>query len=733
MLRRIRPYLFFILLFACQFSFAQKNVDDTELQLIYDKVANKEIAIAQQLFEKLENKGVNELAKKPLYHYLRGRFAYEKENYELTIKEFLIARNLYTTVHHLEMVARINSNITSSYIETGQFNEAKKTITASIAHYKKIGNMPQYISDLGELGRVYINAGDYLKAAEIYIQTLAYYDAKGTIKEKGKINAQIGLAYDYAGIIDKAEKYYLQAIDFRKQIQDTVGLINTYNNLGIVNKNQSQYSKAFNYYKTSYALAKASKKDTYKINALINMGVASRHLGQYDEAIGFYTEALDLAKKYNRQSQIMTINNNLAYLYYYQKKYDLAFPLAKSAVAFAEEKGTLEDKVNYLQIYAAILKEKNKIDEAYDVLHKSYTYSDSLYRSENAKAMTEMSTKYETDKKEQQIKLLHTKAKLQELDISNQKLELEKRSLELSNKNFEINNQNLLLRQQENDVKQKSLLANQQKQKIQALNQQNEIQVLAIEQKNIYLIVTLLLLLFLASTSYFIYNKRKLKARARLQEEINKQQDLAARAVLVAEERERRRIAGDLHDGVGQMLSAALMNLNGMFQKLKLTGEMGLQAEQTLSIVNDSYDEMRSISHQMIPNALLKSGLAFAVKEFLDKIDKDMIKINLETIGLHQRLDEQTETVLYRVIQESVGNVIKHAEANKLHIVLIRDEEGISITIEDNGKGFDKSKTDLRTGMGMGNIVSRVAFLKGTVDIDTTIGKGTLVAIFIPL
>ncbi|WP_379093797.1 sensor histidine kinase [Pedobacter sp. UC225_65] len=96
-------------------------------------------------------------------------------------------------------------------------------------------------------------------------------------------------------------------------------------------------------------------------------------------------------------------------------------------------------------------------------------------------------------------------------------------------------------------------------------------------------------------------------------------------------------------------------------------------------------------------------------------------------------MDEQTETVLYRVIQETVSNVIKHAEANKLDIVLIKDEEGISITIEDNGKGFDKSKTDLRTGMGIGNILSRVEFLKGTVDIDSTIGKGTLVAIFIPL
>ncbi|WP_379093794.1 sensor histidine kinase [Pedobacter sp. UC225_65] len=222
--------------------------------------------------------------------------------------------------------------------------------------------------------------------------------------------------------------------------------------------------------------------------------------------------------------------------------------------------------------------------------------------------------------------MLNDKNKLQQLSLANKNLEIEKQLLSINNQQLDINNKDLLIQQKENDVKQKSLLTNQQKQKIQSLNQENQIQALAIKQRNTYLIIALLLFLFLVSTGYFIYNKRQLKAKAQLQEEINKQQDLAARAVLVAEERERRRIAGDLHDGVGQLLSAALMNLNGMFQKLKLTGEMGLQAEQTLSIVNDSYDEMRSISHQMMPNALLKSGLAFAVKEFLDKIDKDMIK-----------------------------------------------------------------------------------------------------------
>src|SRR5690606_18382522 len=103
--------------------------------------------------------------------------------------------------------------------------------------------------------------------------------------------------------------------------------------------------------------------------------------------------------------------------------------------------------------------------------------------------------------------------------------------------------------------------------------------------------------------------------------------------------------------------------------------------------ISDSYDEMRSISHQMMPNALLKAGLSAAVRDFLNKIDQEKIGIHLEVVGFQNKLDEQVETVLYRVIQESVNNVIKHAKASKLNIQLCNDEDGISITIEDNGKG----------------------------------------------
>jgi len=153
---------------------------------------------------------------------------------------------------------------------------------------------------------------------------------------------------------------------------------------------------------------------------------------------------------------------------------------------------------------------------------------------------------------------------------------------------------------------------------------------------------------------------------------------------------------------------------------------------KTLNLVDESCKEVRAISHQMAPNVLLKAGLTSAVRDFIDNIDSRKLKVNLSTFGLQHRLDHNIEIVLYRVIQESVNNVIKHANANTLDIQLAKDEEGINAMIEDNGTGFDSSQLDKFDGIGLKNISTRVAYLRGTVDFSSRLGKGTLVAIFIP-
>lgn len=263
--------------------------------------------------------------------------------------------------------------------------------------------------------------------------------------------------------------------------------------------------------------------------------------------------------------------------------------------------------------------------------------------------------------------------------------------------------------------------------------QQIALQQIALSRKN-YIIsgigIILLLGVFLGFT---LHNRNKLKQEARLQEEILKQQQLASRAVLEAEEKERQRIGQDLHDGVGQMMSAAKINLSTFLSDIEVPNEEErLRVDNIMSLIDESCKEVRAVSHSMMPNALLKAGLASAVREFLNRIDSKVLEVNLYTEGLDERLDTTIETVLYRVIQECVNNVIKHAAASRLDISIIKDEDGLSATIEDNGKGFDTSDASLRNGIGLKNIETRINYLKGEVNIDSSPGHGTVTVINIP-
>jgi signal transduction histidine kinase len=234
--------------------------------------------------------------------------------------------------------------------------------------------------------------------------------------------------------------------------------------------------------------------------------------------------------------------------------------------------------------------------------------------------------------------------------------------------------------------------------------------------------------------AYSQYKRHRLRQAAQMQAEIMRQQELSTKAVIEAEEEERQRIARDLHDSIGQMMSAAKMNLSAFESEVKFhSEEQKMSFEKIIRLVDDSCKEVRHVSHNMMPNALLKKSLASAIQDFVDKLDKKSLEIHFYTEGLEQRLDSNIETVFYRVIQECVNNVIKHSGATTLDISITRDSEGISATVEDNGKGFDSSDSEKFEGIGMKNIITRVGYLKGTVEFDSASGKGTAVIIHVPV
>jgi len=195
---------------------------------------------------------------------------------------------------------------------------------------------------------------------------------------------------------------------------------------------------------------------------------------------------------------------------------------------------------------------------------------------------------------------------------------------------------------------------------------------------------------------------------------------------------ERSRLAKDLHDGLGGLLSGVKLTLHCLEDTLP---EKGVPA---FSKANNQLDtaikEMRRVAHNLMPEALLKFGLGEAIQDYCDGInDTHTIKMKYTQIGSVQTLSQATVIVLYRIVQELANNAIKHAMAKNIFIQITKHQQGVTITVEDDGKGFEASTLPGTHGTGLKNIESRIDYLKGSWDIKTEKGNGTSITIEIPV
>ena len=203
---------------------------------------------------------------------------------------------------------------------------------------------------------------------------------------------------------------------------------------------------------------------------------------------------------------------------------------------------------------------------------------------------------------------------------------------------------------------------------------------------------------------------------------------------MTAEDNERKRMANHLHDGIGQLLSAANMNVN-VLEDYKDDSETFTKIlGKTKYILSEAIADVRTLSHQIMPNMLIKNTLSNALRDLIENTTSPRLQISLKMEGLDQKLDHNIQVVLYRTIQECINNTIKHAEANKIEITVIQDENSIFTELADNGKGFNPLKINARNdGMGLENIKSRIHFLKGSINIESAETKGTKITVEIPL
>lgn len=232
-----------------------------------------------------------------------------------------------------------------------------------------------------------------------------------------------------------------------------------------------------------------------------------------------------------------------------------------------------------------------------------------------------------------------------------------------------------------------------------------------------------------------IYFYRQAKQKALFDAEKLKLQKDKTSAIVEAEEKERIRLAKELHDGVGPLLSIAKFQLENAMNQTKFNSiEQETLFQNANTMIDDAAREIRAVSHDLMPNALLMQGLVSAVREFVNRLSlSGKVKVSLDVANLDERLPQLTETVLYRVLQELVGNVIKHSNASSIQVQLIRNEKELTMLVEDNGKGFDTSQLANFNGIGLKNIMSRIDFLNGTVNFDSSLNSGTTVIVEVPL
>jgi signal transduction histidine kinase len=214
---------------------------------------------------------------------------------------------------------------------------------------------------------------------------------------------------------------------------------------------------------------------------------------------------------------------------------------------------------------------------------------------------------------------------------------------------------------------------------------------------------------------------------------MEKEEQLAAtEAVLKVEEQERIRLAKDLHDGLGGMLSGIKYAFQTMKGNLVMTPDNQQSFERSMDMLDSSIKEMRRVAHNMMPEALVKFGLNIALKDFCNDINRSgALQVSYQSIGIENAVIEQTTAItIYRIVQELINNIMKHAAAKSAIVQVSKTSDAvIRITVEDDGKGFDPVIIQEAKGIGWSNIHSRVKYLKGKVDVRSEVGKGTSVLI----
>ena len=402
-----------------------------------------------------------------------------------------------------------------------------------------------------------------------------------------------------------------------------------------------------------------------------------RKKNEWEKAFNSYVKAKDAAKKMKDDFQIVNSEEGIAAYYLHTGNLNKARELSLNVLNESIRINIPFFRMQALQILTETEEKAGNISKAYQYQKQFIAISDSVKKEKVQRQMHEIEVKYQTEKKQKEILQLQKDKLLQSLSI-----------------------------------KQKSTL-------------------------NYFLIGSLAALIIVVFLGY--RNLRHRQQLAKQQDELHQQriselekdrQLVVVDSMLKGQEEERSRLAKDLHDGLGGLLSGVKFSLSNMKDNLVITPDNMAVFERSLDMIDTSIKELRRVAHNMMPEMLTKFGLDEALKEYCNTINTTkLVAVKYISLGIDKRLDKSIEIIIYRIVQELLNNILKHAGATEAFVQVIKEDKRLNIVVEDNGKGFDPSLVENIKGAGWINIRSRIEYLKGQIDIHPEPGKGTLITI----
>lgn len=561
----------------------------------------------------------------------------------------------------------------------GNTYQDKKEKAAAIRTFKKQLEIGKKIKDQKVQADAYNGLGgtyqDFTQndSAQYYLLLGAKLREKmGDWENAASAYSNLGNVYSDAELHDKAIEYLEKALEIRLKTGDERRTIFTYNNLAAAYGGKGDYEKSLDY--SHKGIAMALKNDNKFVAGVMLGGVCHllHETGKDLEAIPKCEQSIQYLTETKREANLVFPYVNLAAVYNALGQASKGLENALKGYAIMQQHQLMDPLTIYYQEIAHSYELLGQPQKALFWYKKFQTLDDSLFTVENTKVLADMETKYQTQKKE--------------TEIAQQQLKLEKQEGQL-------------------------------------FQQQTWIWGLGFG----FLAFVLL--------GWLFWNRFRLRKKAELDAAIIQEQKLGLNAVIEAQEAERKRIAKDLHDGIAQEMVALKLGFSALQHKIANVAPVeAQQVGQLAEQLDQSCTEVRNISHTMLPPMLERHGLAPSLEMLLrNTLQGTALQYEFESSLVPDHLDEKVEIGVYRVAQELLNNVIKHAQAGKVMVILYLAGGSLILRMEDDGRGFDFEQARSKGSMGILNILSRVNTLGGVFQTESAYPKGTISVIRIPL